>query len=308
MAFWTDVYQDFGDYSIILPPEPYVFGCSHIRPREVPAHIARPFYASTNSEAQSPSGSVPSRKLIPLGGDEEKGLRAAAGLAKRVREFAGSLVKVGATTNEIDEQLHAFIIENGAYPSPLLYSGFPRSCCTSINNIMVHGIPDDRPLESGDIINIDITIFFNGYHGDTSQTFLVGKVDSQGQELVGITNRALEAGIQACKPGAPFKAIGKAMYGVIRDKDFSISPQFTGHGIGSEFHRPPWILHHLNDEPGVMQPGDCFTIEPCIVQGSNPRAWIFPDGWTASSENCARSAQAEHMVLITETGVEVLTQ
>ncbi|KAG5720470.1 hypothetical protein E4T56_gene4748, partial [Termitomyces sp. T112] len=168
-------------------------------------------------------------------------------------------------------------------------------------------LSSSRPLHDGDIINIDVTIYLNGYHGDTSQTFLVGNVDEQGRELVRLTNDALRAGIDACGPGRPFRNIGKAIHELTRNNNYSISTQFTGHGIGTVFHRPPWILHHLNDEPGVMLPGDCFTIEPSLIQGSNPRGWIFPDGWTASTENCARSAQAEHMVLITEHGAEVLT-
>jgi len=182
---------------------------------------------------------------------------------------------------------------------------------------MVHGIPDDRRLEDGDIINIDITVYLNGYHGDTSQTFLVGDVDAKGQSLVAATTHALHAGISACGPGLPFKQIGQAIHdathksrltNIDEEIPFSISPQFTGHGIGTDFHKPPWIFHDVNDEPGVMVPGDCFTIEPCIVQGTQPRGWIFPDGWTTSTENCARSAQAEHMILITESGADVLTE
>lgn len=209
--------------------------------------------------------------------------------------------------SNIDAAVHDYIIANSAYPSPLLYQGYPKSICTSVNNIIAHGVPDDRPLEDGDIINIDITVYLNGYHGDTSETFLVGNVDDDGRKLIDITNKALAAGIRACGPGLPFKRIAAAIGAVVRDKDFSVSPQFTGHGIGTVFHRPPWILHHLNNEPEIMMPGDCFTIEPSIIQGTQPRGWMFPDGWTVSTENCARSAQAEHMVLIVENGVEVLT-
>ncbi|GLB34284.1 putative removes the N-terminal methionine from nascent proteins [Lyophyllum shimeji] len=301
--------EDFGTYSIILPTEPFVFGVSHITPRTVPEHIVRPHYAVQGyTEAERDGGlEPPFAEKIVLGGEAESRLRAAARLARKVREYAGQLVKVGVTTDSIDAALHDYIIAHSAYPSPLRYEGFPKSVCTSVNNILVHGIPDDRPLENGDIVNIDITVFLNGYHGDTSQTFLVGDVDEQGRELVKVTNAALRAGIQACGPGRPVKGIGKAIHELIRLSNFSVSSQFTGHGIGTVFHRPPWILHHLNDEPGVMMPGDCFTIEPCIVQGANPRGWIFPDGWTASTENCARSAQAEHMVLITDRGAEVLT-
>ncbi|KAG6840409.1 hypothetical protein C0991_006880 [Blastosporella zonata] len=264
---------DFGDYSIILPEEPYVWGVSHITPRSVPNNIERPFYAKPGYQETGHKGHSGSNlsERIALGGEAEARLRAAANLARKVRDYAGTLVKVlkpGVTTDSIDASVHDYIIAHSAYPSPLRYQGFPRSICTSINNIIVHGIPDDRPLHDEDIINIDITVYLNGYHGDTSQTFLVGDVDEQGRELVRLTNAALQAGIDACGPGRPFR---------------------------------------VNDEPGVMVPGDCFTIEPSLVQGSNPQGWIFPDGWTASTENCARSAQAEHMVLITEAGAEVLT-
>ncbi|KAH9482135.1 Methionine aminopeptidase 1D, chloroplastic/mitochondrial [Psilocybe cubensis] len=300
--------QDFGDYSVILPEEPFVFGVSHIPQRPVPEYIPKPPYALTSDGSIPGDGPRKDSGKIKLGGKEESLLRQAAKLAKKVRDFAGSQVKVGVTTDTIDSAIHNFILAHSAYPSPLRYQGYPKSCCTSINNVIVHGIPDKRPLENGDIINIDITIFLNGYHGDTSQTFLVGDVDGPGRELVQVTNEALELAIAVCGPGKPFKLIGKAIHDFLHNKDYSVSPQFTGHGIGTVFHRTPWIMHHLNDEPGIMEPGHCFTIEPAIIQGTNPRGWIFPDGWTASTENCARSAQAEHMILITETGADVLTR
>ncbi|KAJ7665078.1 methionyl aminopeptidase [Mycena polygramma] len=289
-------------YSVILPEEPFIFGVSHIKPRSVPEHILRPHYAGGSPTVQDVDGKV------QLGGDAETRLRAAAALARKVREFAGTLVKPGVTTNEIDAAVHEYIIAHSAYPSPLLYSGFPRSCCTSINNILAHGIPDDRPLEDGDMVCVDITVYLDGYHGDTAQTFLVGDVDEEGRELATITNEALEAGITACGPGRRFREIGKAIHGLIHDTRFCISPHFTGHGIGTVFHRKPWVIHDLNEEPEIMQPGHCFTIEPCIIEGKTPTCWIFPDGWTASTEDCARAAQAEHMVLITETGHEVFTR
>ncbi|KAJ6601218.1 peptidase M24, structural domain-containing protein [Mycena vulgaris] len=294
--------KKFGSYSVILPDEPFVVGVSHITPRSVPTNILRPPYAGGSQAPEDLDGK------IELGGAAEQRVRAAATLARNVREFAGTLVKPNVTTNQIDAAVHEYCISHSAYPSPLLYSGFPRSCCTSVNNIIAHGIPDDRPLEDGDIVNIDITVYLDGYHGDTSQTFLVGSVDEPGTELVKVTKEALEVGIGACGPGHPFKGIGRAIHNLIRETSFSISPQFTGHGIGTTFHRKPWIIHDLNDEPEIMMPGHCFTIEPCIIQGKSPTCWIFPDGWTASTEDCARSAQAEHMVLITENGADVLTR
>ncbi|KAG1896454.1 methionyl aminopeptidase [Suillus fuscotomentosus] len=313
--------EDFGTYNVILPEEPFVWGVSHITQRPVPSHIVRPKYAvqldpPMSSEIDHTQQYEGDGRII-LGSIDEKRLRAAATLAKNVRQYAGSLVQPGVTTNSIDAAIHNFIIAHEAYPSPLLYKGFPRSCCTSVNNVVSHGIPDDRPLEDGDIINIDVTVYFNGFHGDTSSTFLVGDVDEPGRDLVQMTNAALEAGINACGPGRPFNGIGRAIHEIVRNSRHSVCPAFAGHGIGTVFHRPPWIYHtrksmFLNEEPGVMLPGHCFTIEaissPSLVQGSNPSVWIFPDGWTASTENCARSAQAEHMIFITETGVDVLTQ
>ncbi|KAF9226912.1 methionyl aminopeptidase [Gyrodon lividus] len=313
----ADEEESFGSYSVILPEEPFVWGVSHIAPRSVLSSIPRPPYARTPEDDRSSnqrSRGEDAKEFyegdgrIQLRSEEEIKLRASAKLARKVREFAGTLVRPGVTTNSIDVAIHDFIVAHGAYPSPLLYSGFPRSCCTSINNVVSHGIPDDRPLENGDIINIDITVYLNGYHGDTSRMFLIGDVDQQGRDLIEMTNAALETGISVCGPGRPFKAIGKAIHDLVRHTSYSVCTAFAGHGIGQVFHRPPWIYHSLNEEPGIMLPGHCFTIEPCIVQGSNPRVWIFPDGWTASTENCARSAQAEHMILVTETGAEVLTR
>ncbi|KAI0782600.1 methionyl aminopeptidase [Abortiporus biennis] len=317
--------QDQGDYEVILPEEPYTWGTSHITPKIVPDHIKRPAY---NWETDPGTNENVFRErfglILPIlkGSSDDKLLRESARLARRVLNYAGTLVKTGITTEVIDDAVHEFIISHGAYPSPLGYNGFPKSCCTSINNIVTHGIPDRqvnwpiilhigltiRPLKDGDIINIDVTVYLNGFHGDTSKTFLVGDVDKIGKDLVDVTNLALQAGIDACGPGRHFRGISKAIHEVIRGKDFSICGQYTGHGIGRGFHHKPWIFHDLNEEPGVMQPGQCFTIEPCVVVGTDPQAWTFPDGWTSSTESAARSAQAEHMILITESGFDVLTK
>ncbi|CAK5264785.1 unnamed protein product [Mycena citricolor] len=297
--------RQFGSFSVILPEEPFIYGVKHLQPRHVPAHITRPAYAGA-PEQQRPPEDVGGK--LQLGGDAERRLRAAARLARDVRVFAGSLVKPGITTNAIDARVHEYILAHSAYPSPLLYSGFPKSCCTSVNNIIAHGIPDDRPLEDGDLVSIDITVYLNGYHGDTAETFLVGDVDEPGRELARLSSAATEAGIRVCAPGRRFSDIGAAIYESVRHTEHSVSPQFTGHGIGTEFHRKPWIIHDRNGEPGIMEPGHCFTIEPCIVQGKEPTCWVWPDGWTASTEDCARSCQTEHMVLITTDGAEVLTR
>ncbi|THH10301.1 hypothetical protein EW146_g8411 [Bondarzewia mesenterica] len=239
-------------------------------PRLVPPHIPLPPYVSSLSpsdrkpgEDQRPFHGDPysGDGRIPLGGEDEARLRRAARLAKTVLDYAGSLAKVGMTTDSIDSAVHDFIISHSAYPSPLLYSGFPKSCCTSINNVLVHGIPDERPLEDGDIINIDITVYMDGCHGDTSKTFLVGDVDKQGRDLLSAVDDALDSGIAVCGPGRPFNVIGEAIQKFATERGYSVSREFTGHGIGQVFHRSPWIFHTRNDEPGVMLPGHCFTIE-----------------------------------------------
>uniref|UniRef100_A0A0W0FLS9 Methionine aminopeptidase n=1 Tax=Moniliophthora roreri TaxID=221103 RepID=A0A0W0FLS9_MONRR len=299
---------NLGSYSVILPEEPYVFGVSHIKTREVPETIRRPPYAMKIKGARK----RPKQEAkITLGGKEEEKLRESSRLAKDVREFAGSLVKVGVTTNEIDAAAFPSRVARGVFAADAEMVDDPNRR-RSVNNVIVHGIPDDRPLEDGDILNIDVTVYLDGYHGDTSQTWFVGGVDRPGRVLWEITNKALQAGINACGPGKPFKGIGRAIHDLVKEPyeglDFCISQQFSGHGISTGFHQPPWIWHHPNDEPGIMQPGHCFTIEPIIIQGNDPSGWIFPDGWAASTENCARSAQAEHTVLITEHGVDVLTE
>ncbi|THH29800.1 hypothetical protein EUX98_g4395 [Antrodiella citrinella] len=287
--------QDPGFYDVILPPEPYVFGTSHITPLLVPRNIVRPSYVKNvvDRDAPHPPEQATGDGLIALGTGAEVRLRAAARLAKKTVDYAGTLVRPGITTEEIDAAVHGFIVGHNAYPSPLLYKGFPKACCTSVNNVVTHGIPDDRPLQNGDIVNIDVTVYLDGYHGDTSRTFTVGEADDIAQSLIATTSAALRAATLACGPGKPFRGIASAIHDTI----------LTRGG-----HWTPWIIHELNNEPGSMQPGHCFTIEPCIIQGTDSSSWTFPDGWTASTVNAARSAQEEDMILITETGFDVLTR
>ncbi|KZT60768.1 methionine aminopeptidase [Calocera cornea HHB12733] len=295
-------------YDILLPSEPFMHGVAHIPRRSVPDHITRPPYVSDEEGYGPRPGDT---GIIKLRGEEELSLRAAANLAKRTLEHAGTLIRTALTTDELDAALHEFIISHNAYPSPLQYHGYPKSVCTSINNVVAHGIPDDRPLLPNDIVNVDVTVYLNGFHGDTSRTFMLPEVDERGRALVAATEGALREGITACGPGRPFTAIGAAIERYVKGlgAGLSVSRQFSGHGIGRVFHRSPWILHHDNDEePGVMIPGHCFTIEPCIVADEDSRGFMWPDGWTVSTETGARSAQAEHMVLVTETGVDVLTE
>ncbi|KNC75236.1 methionine aminopeptidase, type I, partial [Sphaeroforma arctica JP610] len=200
----------------------------------------------------------------------------------------------GTTTDEIDRKLHNLVIQHNAYPSPLNYMGFQKSICTSINNIQVHGVPDTRMLESGDIINIDISVYVNGFHGDLSETVCVGKVNDTGRKLRATKRIYLSS-------------IDSTVVPIASEAGFTISENFVGHGIGREFHTPPNVLHHKNRESKMeMKVGMVFTIEPILCEGS-PEMSILEDGWTAISRDGGRSAQFEHTVAITENGVEVLT-
>ena len=196
----------------------------------------------------------------------------------------------------------------GAYPSPLNYHGFPKSCCTSVNEVICHGIPDDRPLVDGDIVNLDITVHLNGFHGDCSEMFYVG--DSPDEKTKDLLQTTYDCWIKACnivKPGTDYKEIGGIIEDYVEARKFTTVRNFCGHGIGSVFHTNPNILHYRNNEPnGQMAAGHTFTIEPMICEGSNkPLSW--PDNWTATTTDGGRSAQFEHTLLITPDGVEALT-
>ncbi|KFP54530.1 hypothetical protein N323_03430, partial [Cathartes aura] len=204
----------------------------------VPKHIKKPDYVTT--------GIVPDwgDDIEIKNEDQIQGLRQACQLARHVLLLAGKGLKVGMTTEEIDSIVHHEIIRQNAYPSPLGYGGFPKSVCTSVNNVVCHGIPDSRPLQDGDIINIDVTVYYNGYHGDTSETFLVGNVDKSGQKLVEVARKCRDEAIAACRPGAPFSVIGNTISSVARHGGFQVCPSFVGHGIGSYFHGHPEVWHH----------------------------------------------------------------
>ncbi|KAJ2806652.1 hypothetical protein H4R21_000778 [Coemansia helicoidea] len=292
----------FGQYSRLVPR---TLVASRPAPQApsldlVPAHIPRPPYAAT--------GTPPDWTLeIPILAPEDVAkMRAAARVARDALALGGRLAQPGTTTVAIDAEVHRFIVAQGAYPSCLNYMGFPKSICTSVNNVIAHGIPDARPLADGDIINLDVTVFKDGFHGDTSAMFCVGRVDRAGLELVDATRRALELAVQACGPGVRFAEIGRTIAAYVEPRGYSLSQDLTGHGLGRNFHQNPLIYHHENDEPGVMEPGMAFTIEPIVCQGS-PAGVQWPDGWTVATEDGGRSAQFEHTLVVTPTGVDVLT-
>mmetsp|Transcript_2653 Transcript_2653/g.7509 ORF Transcript_2653/g.7509 Transcript_2653/m.7509 type:complete len:367 (-) Transcript_2653:259-1359(-) len=268
--------------------------------RPVPKHIPRPPYAD--------SGVLPDMPDEYQIHNEEQivKMRAACKLAAEVRDKAGELVKPGVTTEEIDIFVHEMIVNAGAYPSPLNYGKFPKSVCTSVNECICHGIPDSRPLEDGDIVNIDVTVFLDGHHGDCSKTFLCGTVTPEAKRLVEANEKGLAAAIKECGPGVPFNRIGNAIQRVADSNKYGIVRSFVGHGVGRIFHAAPMILHHKNNEPGVMQEGMTFTIEPQFSMGST-REKYWGDKWTAVTTDGTLTAQCEHTLLITKDGVDILT-
>jgi len=238
-------------------------------------------------------------------------MRLAAQLASYIREFAGKQVKEGRTTNEIDLLVHQEVIKQGAYPSPLLYSGFPKSVCTSVNQVVCHGVPDERRLEKGDILNIDVSVYTrDGVHGDCSAMFVVGETDPVAQNLIETTLSGLKNAIRICGPGVDLNAIGNAIADTVEKTSFTIVESFCGHGIGEDFHIAPFIFHFRDAQPTrhlKMKEGMIFTIEPMVNEGTK-HVHVLSDDWTVVTDDGLRSAQFEQMVLITSYGVEVLTK
>lgn len=267
--------------------------------RAVPSHIVCPDYAVTGR----PRGQGRDVKTR----DEMERLRHACRAAARVLRVSGEAVRPGITTDALDEVAHEETIRLGGYPSPLNYRGFPKSICTSVNEVICHGIPDSRPLESGDIVNLDITVYLEGMHGDCSATFLVGDVDPAGKKLVTVARECLNLGVGAVKPGRPVSDIGRAVEAHASRHGYGVVRAYCGHGIGEAFHTSLQIPHHY--EKGArrtMEPGMTFTIEPMITEGT----WqdlLWNDGWTAVTADGRRSAQFEHTLAVTEGGAEILT-
>jgi methionyl aminopeptidase len=278
----------------------------HIRPgrvgpaRAVPANIPRPHYAETG---------VPVRRAEPhvRPPDVIERMRRAGRAAADVLRTVGAAIAPGVTTDELDALCHEECIRRGGYPSPLNYGAFPKSLCTSVNEVICHGIPDDRSLVDGDIVNLDVTIFLDGVHGDTNATFPVGTIDPGSADLIRVTRECLERGIAAVSPGRPIRDIGRAVQAHAEAHGYGVVRAFVGHGIGEQFHSDLQIPHY--DDPRattIIEPGMTFTIEPMITMG----AWqhqLWSDGWTAVTVDRRRTAQFEHTLLVSDDGVEILT-
>ena len=234
-------------------------------------------------------------------------MRIACSTAAEVLRLAGEFVRPGITTDEIDVYVHNLCIERGAYPSPLNYSGYPKSVCTSVNEVICHGIPDSRVLQDGDIINLDVTCYVNGVHGDTNATFAVGNVSEEDRHLIKVTEECMWLGIETVKPNAPLSDIGRAIETHAKKHRMGIVRAFVGHGIGEQFHTDVQILHYYEPRNNMlMRPGMTFTIEPMITLGSDKHR-MWDDEWTAVTIDGQRTAQFEHTVLVTDDGFDVLT-
>jgi methionyl aminopeptidase len=268
--------------------------------REVPAHIPRPEYVDKPAPARFTGSEVKDPDTIAR-------MRVAGRLAAQARELVGSHVEPGVTTDDLDRIGHEFLCDHGAYPSTLGYRGFPKSLCSSVNEVVCHGIPDSRRIEDGDIVNIDITAFLDGVHGDTNATFLAGDVDEESRLLVERTKEAMERGIRAVKPGRRINVIGRVIESYAKRFGYGVVREFTGHGIGSAFHSGLVIPHY--DEAfydDVIEVGMTFTIEPMLNLGTHE--WeMWDDNWTVVTKDGQRSAQFEHTLLVTPDGAEVLT-
>jgi methionyl aminopeptidase len=241
------------------------------------------------------------------GKDAFEGMRRAGRLAAAALDAVTPMVKPGVTTEAIDEMLLDFALQHGAIPAPLNYRGFPKATCTSINHVVCHGIPGSKPLKEGDIVNIDVTLIVDGWHGDTSRMYPVGEVSRRATRLIDVTFEALKRGVAAVKPGRSTGHIGAAIQAYAESERCSVVRDFCGHGLGRVFHDRPNILHY--GEPGegiIMEPGMLFTIEPMINLGK-PHVKILSDGWTAVTRDRELSAQFEHTVGVTESGCEVFT-
>jgi methionyl aminopeptidase len=241
--------------------------------------------------------------------EEIEKMRIAGRLAAQALEMITPYVKEGMTTEELDKICHDYITQvQQAIPAPLNYHGFPKSICTSINHQVCHGIPGPRKLKNGDIINIDITVLKDGYHGDTSKMFIIGKPSVLAQRLINITQECLYLGIEQVKPNAHLGDIGAAIQQHAEKNRFSIVREYCGHGIGKGFHEPPNVLHYGTPGSGErLKAGMIFTIEPMVNAGKR-HVKLLPDGWTVVTKDHSLSAQWEHTILVTETGYEVLTR
>jgi methionyl aminopeptidase len=268
--------------------------------RPVPQHIARPEYVGRPAPKPYDGPEVKDAETI-------EAMRVAGRIAAQAMAAVAEHIAPGVTTDELDRVGHEFLCDHGAYPSTLGYRGFPKSLCTSVNEVICHGIPDSTELRDGDIVNIDITAYIGGVHGDTDATYLVGEVDEASRLLVERTHEAMMRGIKAVAPGRAVNVIGRVIESYARRFGYGVVRDFTGHGVGPAFHSGLIIPHY--DDPAydtIIEAGMTFTIEPMLTLGS-PDWQMWDDGWTVVTRDRRRTAQFEHTLLVTDAGAEILT-
>jgi methionyl aminopeptidase len=267
----------------------------------VPASLTRPEYVGKPAPAEWAGSHVKSPEQI------EK-IRSAGKIAAEAIALVGASARAGVTTDELDKLAHDYIISQGAYPSTLGYRGFPKSCCTSLNEVICHGIPDDTVLHDGDILNVDITAYKDGFHGDSNATFLIGDVAKEIVELVERTKEALDRAIAVVMPGRPINVIGRTIESYAKRFNYGVVRDFTGHGIGEAFHSG-LVIPHFDAAPNysnTMEVGMVFTIEPMLTLGTHE--WdLWSDNWTVTTKDKSITAQFEHTLVVTESGAEILT-
>lgn len=249
---------------------------------------------------------MPPREIIKTK-EQIEGIQKSGVITSKILDMVGERIKEGITTNQINEWVYDYTIQNGGIPAPLNYMGYPKSVCTSLNNVICHGIPDETVIKKGDIINVDVTTILDGYYSDSSRMYKIGEISTEAEKLVECAKVCLELGIKAVKPYESISAIGRAIEPYAKSLGYSVVRDFGGHGIGIQFHEDPFICHYIpNQDDMIMLPGMVFTIEPMINQGRrNTR--VLSNGWTAVTIDRSLSAQWEHTLVVTESGVELLT-
>jgi methionyl aminopeptidase len=268
--------------------------------RPVPPQIARPEYVGKAVPTPSTDPWVQPPEVI-------EAMRTASRIAAGALAAGGEAVRPGVTTDEVDRVVHEYLVEADAYPSTLGYRGYPKSCCTSLNEVICHGIPDTTVIQDGDIVNIDVTAFIGGVHGDTNATFLAGEVAEEDRLLVERTREAMMRAIKAVRPGRPLNVVGRVIESYAKRFGYGVVRDFTGHGIGRAFHSGLVVLHYDAPEVDtVLETGMTFTIEPMINLGTIDYD-IWDDNWTVVTKDRRRTAQFEHTILVTDTGAEILT-
>jgi methionyl aminopeptidase len=268
-----------------------------------------PRWPTSDDRAAARTGAMRGSQVTIKTPAQQEQMRTAGRLAAEVLDMIGPFVVPGVTTDELNARCHDYIVNvQKAVPAPLNYRGFPKSICTSVNHVVCHGIPSpDKRLKQGDIVNVDITVIKEGWHGDTSRMFAVGKIAPAAQRLIDITHEAMWIGIRQVRPGAHLGDIGAAIQGFVEPQHLSIVREYCGHGIGQIFHEDPQVLHYGDRGQGLqLQAGMTFTVEPMVNAGKR-HVRLLPDGWTVITKDHSLSAQWEHTVLVTDTGFEVLT-